>query len=216
MTGRADDTAVVFVHGLWMTGLESFALRHHVVHERGWQWRTFHYHSIAQSQADVAAALDEAVRGLEAAQVHLVGHSMGGLVIHRAMAHEAHWPSGRVLFLGTPSLGSQAADHFRELPLGDWLLGHAAEALLDTNPRRWTAARELGIVAGTDSLSLGRLVTRFAAGEPNDGMVSVAETRLPGATAHLTLPVSHTGMLFSSEVAQQVCAFLDTGRFVTA
>ena len=49
------DRVVVFVHGLWMTGLESFALRHHVVHQQGWEWRTFHYHSVAQSQADVAA-----------------------------------------------------------------------------------------------------------------------------------------------------------------
>lgn len=209
----ADDTAVVFVHGLWMTGLESFALRHHVVHQQGWQWRTFHYHSVAQSQADVAAALDDTVRRLDADRVHLVGHSLGGLVIHRAMASEADWPPGRVLFLGTPSLGSRAATNFHGLPFGDWMLGHAAEALLATAPRRWEARRELGIIAGTESLSLGLLVTHFAAGEANDGMVTVAETQLPGATAHLALHVSHTGMLFSADVARQACAFLDGGRF---
>jgi pimeloyl-ACP methyl ester carboxylesterase len=208
-----DTTAVVFVHGLWMTGLESFALRHHVLNHQGWQWRTFHYHSVAHRQADAAAALDETIRSLDVGRLHLVGHSLGGLVIHRAMEHEAGWPPGRVLFLGTPSLGSRAAGHFNALPLGDWLLGHAAEALLDTASRRWESPRELGIIAGTDTLSLGSLVTRFAADEPNDGMVSVAETRLPGATAHLVLPVSHTGMLFDSRVARQVCTFLDTGRF---
>jgi pimeloyl-ACP methyl ester carboxylesterase len=214
MSERADETAVVFVHGLWMTGLESFALRHHVVHEHGWQWRTFHYHSVAQSQNDVAAALDATVRKLDASRVHLVGHSLGGLVIQRAMASEAHWPPGRVLFLGTPSLGSRAAKNFHGLPFGDWMLGHAAEALLETAPRRWEARRELGIIAGTESLSLGRLVTQFGAEEPNDGMVSVAETQLPGATAHLSLHVSHTGILFSSEVARQACSFLLDGLFL--
>ena len=94
-TSPQETTAVVFVHGLWMTGLESFALRHHVVHQQGWQWRTFHYHSVVQSQADVAAELDQTVRRLDAERVHLVGHSLGGLVIHRAMANEAHWPPGR-------------------------------------------------------------------------------------------------------------------------
>ena len=45
--------------------------------------------------------------------------------------------------------------------------------------------------------------------------VAVAETRLPGATAHLTLPVSHTGMLLSARVAREVGSFLDHGRFGT-
>jgi pimeloyl-ACP methyl ester carboxylesterase len=144
--------------------------------------------------------------------VHLVGHSLGGLVIHRALASAPQWPPGRVVFLGTPSLGSHAAARFSALPLGGLLLGHAAEALLDPVPRSWSAPRELGIIAGSDAFSLGYLVTQFGE-EANDGMVSVAETRLPGATAHLTLPVGHTSMLFSSLVAQQVCAFLESGSF---
>jgi len=208
----AEDTAVVFVHGLWMTGLESFALRQHVLVHRGWRWRTFHYSSIGQRQDDVVTALDQTVRGLEAPRVHLVGHSLGGLVIHRALQRAPQWPPGRVVFLGTPSLGSDAAARFRALPLGGVFMGHAAEALLDPVPRTWSVPRELGIVAGNDAFSFGQVITHFG-NEPNDGTVSVAETRLPGATAHLILPVGHTGMLFSTEVAQQACAFLDTGRF---
>lgn len=208
----AEDTAVVFVHGLWMTGLESFALRHHVLVHHGWQWRTFHYHAVGQHPDEVVAELDAAVRRLPAARVHLVGHSLGGLVIHRTLQRRPEWPPGRVIFLGTPSTGSHAADRFQQLPLGGWLLGHAADVLLDPLLRPWESPRELGIIAGTDSLSLGRVVTRFG-DEPNDGTVSVEETRLPGATAHLTLPVSHTGMLFSADVAQRACAFLETGRF---
>jgi hypothetical protein len=41
----------------------------------------------------------------------------------------------------------------------------------------------------------------------------VDETQLPGATQHLVLDVSHTGMLISSQVAASVAGFLDTGRF---
>jgi pimeloyl-ACP methyl ester carboxylesterase len=213
MSDSAEDVAVVFVHGLWMTGLESFALRHHVVHGRGWSWRTFQYSSVGQSHTDVAAALDATVRSLSASSVHLVGHSLGGLIIQRALEQALGWPPGRVVFLGTPSLGSRAAEQLHALPFGDWLLGHSAELLLDSARRQWRFDRELGIVAGTYPVSVGKPLAQFAADEPNDGLVSVAETRLPGATAHLTLPVSHTGMLFSADVARQVCAFLATGRF---
>jgi pimeloyl-ACP methyl ester carboxylesterase len=208
----ANTTAVVFVHGLWMSGMEAFALRQHVLSQQGWQWHNFHYSSIGQHQDDVVAALDETVRGLDAERVHLVGHSLGGLVIHRSLLRAPLWPPGRVVFLGTPSLGSHAAERFRGLPLGDWFLGHAAEALLDTTPRIWSGPRELGIIAGNEAYSLGNVLTRFGE-EANDGTVSVAETRLPGATAHLMLPVGHTGMLFSIEVAEQVCAFLESGHF---
>jgi len=43
--------------------------------------------------------------------------------------------------------------------------------------------------------------------------VKVAETRLAGATAHLVLPVTHSGFLVSREVARQTAAFLRDGRF---
>jgi hypothetical protein len=91
---------------------------------------------------------------------------------------------------------------------GLWMTGLESFA-----PRCWDARRELGIIADTESLSPGLLVTQFAADEPNDGMVSVAEMQLPGATAHLSQHVSHAGILFSFEVTRQVCAFLEVGRF---
>jgi len=49
--------------------------------------------------------------------------------------------------------------------------------------------------------------------EPSDGVVTVDETRLPGLSDHLVLPVSHSGMLISREVALQTAAFLRYGRF---
>ena len=48
---------------------------------------------------------------------------------------------------------------------------------------------------------------------PNDGTVAVEETRLEGATAHCTLPVTHTGMWLSPQTAEQVATFLQHGRF---
>jgi hypothetical protein len=44
-------------------------------------------------------------------------------------------------------------------------------------------------------------------------VVTVEETRVPGMTDHIVLPVGHTEMLVSRAVAQQVCAFLAHGKF---
>jgi hypothetical protein len=118
---------------------------------------------------------------------------------------------GRVLFLGTPAQPSQAARRLRNNLLGRMLLGAAATELAGDGPRRWNSERELGLVAGTSAFGLAQLMVRFD--EPSDGTVAVAETHLPGARAHIELPVSHTGMLLSAVVADEVGRFLETGAF---
>ena len=63
-----------------------------------------------------------------------------------------------------------------------------------------------------ETCRLGRLTGRF--GEANDGTVAVAETRLDGIKDHIVLPVSHSGMMLSSTVADQAAAFLQRGAFL--
>jgi pimeloyl-ACP methyl ester carboxylesterase len=201
------------VHGLWLSGLESFTLRHHLLQAHDYNWHNFSYASVGDRAADVATALNQFVTGLGAERAHLIGHSMGGLVIHRALLQKPPWPPGRVVFMGTPSHSSQAAAHVAGWPVGSMMLGHAVEELLNTQPRQWDVDRELGIIAGNSGKSIGSLLTDFR--EPSDGTVSVAETQLPGATAHLTLPVGHTSMLFSAEVARQAGYFLEHGCFAS-
>ena len=83
--------------------------------------------------------------------------------------------------------------------------------LEETAGRRWDGRRELGIVAGSVPLGMGRLLGSLAL--PHDGTVAVEETQLPGATDHIVLPVTHFSMLWSRAVADQVVAFLRRGRF---
>jgi hypothetical protein len=89
-----------------------------------------------------------------------------------------------------------------------------AEELLRPQERRWSHARQLGIVAGTQPIGFGQLLAQFH--EENDGTVAVSETRMPGATDHIVLPVSHLGMLLSARVAQETGVFLTHGRFAPA
>jgi pimeloyl-ACP methyl ester carboxylesterase len=203
--------AVVYVHGLWMPGLESALLLRRLA-ERGLRPYVFHYASVFEPMVQVAASLRQMVARIDAPQVHLLGHSLGGLVIQRYLERYRMMQSGRAVFLGSPCTGSLVARRLGQWSLGRWLLGRAAvDELLVERARRWESERELGIIAGTVSLGFGRLLLTFK--EPNDGTVAVSETALAGAKSRLCLPVTHTGLLLSAQVAREAGNFFEHGRF---
>jgi pimeloyl-ACP methyl ester carboxylesterase len=203
---------VVYVHGLWMPGEESLVLRHRLAHDFGLPLHAFRYSSAFTDMEHIAASLERFVRELHADSVHFVGHSLGGLVIHRFLERFPEQPPGRALFLGTPAVSSRAAQSAaRFAPLAHFWGQSVAEELLHTHERRWERARPLGIIAGSQPLGLGQFLAGFE--EENDGTVAVSETRMPGATDHITLPVSHLGMLVSARVAHEAGEFLTQGRF---
>jgi len=144
--------------------------------------------------------------------VHFVGHSLGGLVIHRFFERFPDQPPGRVVFLGTPCVASRVAQRAsRFAPIAHLMGLSVAEELLQPHERRWEHARPLGIIAGSQPIGVGQLLADFT--EENDGTVAVSETRMPGATDHIVLPVSHLGMLLSARVALETGSFLTEGRF---
>jgi pimeloyl-ACP methyl ester carboxylesterase len=196
-----------------MNGADGLVLRRRVERDFGMRTHVFRYKSVSGSMADTAARLADFARSLPSGRVHFVGHSLGGLVIYRALEQCTDLPPGRVVFLGTPSVASRAALGARERMA--WiakLMGQCvAEELVTGNSRRWEAGRELGIIAGTRRMGLGQFFARFDT--DNDGTVSVNETRLPGATDFLVQPVSHMGLLMSAKVARETGTFLREGRF---
>lgn len=206
-------TAVVFVHGLFLNGAEFALLRRRLAARQGFETHRFSYPTVRGSMPATLERLRQFVARIDAARIHFVGHSLGGIVLCRYFEAEADPRAGRVVLLGSPLAGSRAA---REVARHPWLrrvVGPlvAAELVDETMPRRWQCACELGLIAGTQPMGLGRFFARFE--EDSDGTVAVSETRLPGHADHMALPVSHMGMLASSRVADQVAAFLGAGRF---
>jgi hypothetical protein len=49
--------------------------------------------------------------------------------------------------------------------------------------------------------------------EDNDGTVAVSETKISGAAAFLPLRTTHSGLLWSAQVARETGSFLEYGRF---
>jgi hypothetical protein len=115
--------------------------------------------------------------------------------------------------MGSPLVASRAAAAIARVKWAAAMVGRCvAEELFADRARRWVAGRDLGVIAGTTPLGLGRLFTRFD--EESDGTVAVSETRIPGAADCLSLPVSHMGLLLSARVARETAAFLATGKFL--
>ena len=203
---------MVYVHGLWMPGEESLILRHRLSNEFGLTLQAFRYSAASATMSDITERLESWVRELKAPAVHFLGHSLGGLVIHRFLERFPDQPPGRVVFLGTPCVASRVAQRAsRFAPIAHLMGPSVAEELLQPHERRWEQARPLGIIAGSQPIGVGQLLADFT--EENDGTVAVSETRMPGASDHIVLPVSHLGMLLSARVAHETGSFLTEGRF---
>jgi pimeloyl-ACP methyl ester carboxylesterase len=217
-------TRIVYVHGLWLNGWESVLLRRRLSGQMDCETSTFSYPSVGADAAANTRALAEFLERLSADTLHLVAHSLGGLVVLDLFEHvlsaQGRFPSGRALppgrivLLGSPVQGSTAAQNFARLPFGRSLMGRTAnQVLVAPRTRRWNGARDLGVIAGSLSLGFGRLAGPLDG--PNDGTVRVEETRLPGAVQHLTLRTSHSALVYSAAVARHAAAFLREGRFET-
>ena len=196
-----------------MSGFELRVLKHRIEADGQFRALAFHYPSLTGTMNDHVRALLEFARAQDVPELHFIGHSLGGLVILRALQLTDDLPPGRAVLLGTPLQGSKAAQGVaRMLPFGKAILGAAVNSeCIDCERNEWRGHRDVGVIAGSMGLGLGRLFADLKA--DHDGTVLVEETMLPGAKDHITLSTSHTGMLFSAEVAEQAGWFLRTGTF---
>jgi pimeloyl-ACP methyl ester carboxylesterase len=202
---------VVLVHGLWVHGLVMELMRRRVA-RCGYRAFGYSYPSMRLTLPENAERLARYCRDLAAPRVHFVGHSLGGLIVLRALERAAGFTAGRVVLTGPPYVESFAARKLARWPGGRRALGKSMPEWLELPRPALDARFQIGVIAGSLPIGIGRLVAPDLP-RPSDGVVSVAETRFPAMRDHVVLNVSHTGILFSRAVARQICAFLRDGAF---
>lgn len=201
---------VLLVHGLWMPSLALLPQQRRL-EAWGFPVRRFGYPSWRRGLSKNLEDLQRCVAELPGGRVHLVGHSLGGLLILSLLARTEGARIGRVVLMGSPCMGCHCASTLMARPWLAPLVGPTLAQWLTGARPALPPAVDIGLIVGTRSIGIGRLIPGMPS--PNDGIVAVHETALPEARDTVVLEINHSGMLLSSTCAAQVASFLDSGRF---
>lgn len=193
------DRLVVLLHGLGRTR-RSLARLDRALQEAGFTTARLDYPSTRKSIEDHAATLAELLDHIPTPKkLSFVSHSLGGLVIRQLLRYDAPWRSAvdRIVMIAPPNRGASLAGSLDKGGVMRGILGPSygqiAEGFAVTLP---VPEVPVAIFAGD------------AAGVPGDGLVTVDETRLEGASEHHIVPAIHTFVMNHPSVIRGAVSFL--------
>ena len=181
--------------------------------ERGYKVHNLDLPSRRESVECLADRVAEAVRSAPPGhRVSFVTHSLGGIVIRSYLSRKPDVLLGRVVMLAPPNGGSELADLLNGIPGMRRIAGPARRDLGTRSPmlRPERADFELGVIAGTRSFNP---LSWFVIPGPDDGVVSVESTKLPGMADFTEVDATHTWIMNAPIVHRLVCDFLARGKF---
>jgi triacylglycerol lipase len=174
--------------------------------------REYSIEELAPMAVGEGLALCEAAGATD--QIHFVAHSLGGILVRKYLKDNEIENLGRVVMLGPPNQGSKAVDELGDLPGFDWLNGPAGRQLgkgPESVPLQLGAANfELGIIAGNRSIDP---ITSAVLDDPDDGKVSVEDTKLEGMDDFIVVEHSHAFMMRLQRPIELTIQFLKFGHF---
>lgn len=186
--------------------------------EAGYETINIRYPSRSKTIRDLAdehlAPAIEGCRREKATKIHFVTHSLGGILVRDYLARHTLPELGRVVMLAPPNRGTEVVDrigHWRAFkavngPAGQEL-GTAKTSIPNT---LGPVTYPVGIIAGDRSIN--RVNSRMIAG-PDDGKVSVENTKLEGMTDHVVIHRTHPMIMKRRETITLTLRFLKTGSF---
>jgi hypothetical protein len=162
------------------------------------------------------------IRNLEGiTEIDLVAHSLGNIVIRHYLADQTDAAKDkqpderirRIVMLGPPNQGAELAVKFARFDPARVVgtsLQQLATGWKELSPHLATPAGEFGILAGGRDNQKG--LNPLLDGD-DDLVVTVASTRLAGASDFRVLPVWHTTMMNDATVRQYTLHFFRHGFF---
>ena len=164
---------------------------------------------------DIAAnteRLHKKIKELKLPKVHIVAHSLGGVMTMHLLNRDPELVKGRIVLLGTPLNGSYLAKRLASWPGAKQLLESSMDNGLDGDFPVPEKKYDIGMIAGNkDTVGLGLLVGGMP--EESDGTVLLSETKHSMLKEHIVINKTHTGLVFSKEAAKLTVNFLKNGSF---
>jgi len=211
---------VVLLHGIAKSGSDMRPIEKMLIKD-GYKTLNITYPSQKSDIDGIAAYLREKHLNdafwENADEVHIVTHSMGGLVARRFLdSYKDDIPEGklgRVVMLAPPNGGSEVADTINGLSLYKWFYGPAGGELTTAEQLKNESAvyYDLGIIAGTKEWPY--FIAAFLVPGKSDGRVSVEKTKLEGMADHVSVSATHTFIMNKKDVHKQTLHFLKNAAF---
>ncbi|MHB8866832.1 MAG: alpha/beta fold hydrolase, partial [Pirellulaceae bacterium] len=218
-------TAVLLLHGLAAPAWSLEFMARHLRKQTEHAVFVVEYASLRSTidkQAQGLACIIANLQGIE--EIHLVGHSMGNIVIRRYLAGDRTACGGwqpdprvaRIVMIAPPNHGSSTAEWLSDNRLFKAVFGESGQQLgvyWDDLEKRLAIPRgEFGIIAGGWGNRLG--LNPFLPGD-DDGRITVATTRLAGASDFLVVPQVHEFIAHDPRVLDYTVRFLSHGYFIS-
>lgn len=208
--------AVVVVHGVFRSS-KSFGALQQRLEKNGYTVVGFDYPSTRVDLAKSAEYLHNVVQSLDGIeQIDFVVHSMGGLLVRQYFSRHKDKRVHRLVMLGVPNNGAQMADKLQKVGLFKLLFGPAGQQLIspekDMNALTATLPVpfcEFAVIAGARGTLGG--YNPLIPGD-DDGTVTVASTRLPGAADFMTVACLHSFLMGNEDVIASTVQFLKNGH----
>ncbi len=219
MSAVSADECVIVLHGLARTSA-SMATMTEAINEAGftainvdYPSREYPIEALAPMAVGRGLVLCESAGAIE--KIHFVTHSLGGILVRNYLSNHEIPRLGRVVMLGPPNQGSAAVDELGDVPGVDWINGPAGRQLgkgeasvpLQLGP----ADFELGIIAGNRTIDP---IVSAVLDDPDDGRVSVEDTKLEGIDDFIIVEHSHAFMMRLELPIELTIRFLKTGSFI--
>ena len=211
MSGKA----VVLIHGIGRSS-KSFSQMAKQLQSKDYTVVGFDYPSTQLSIPDCAQYLHQVIQSLDGIEsIDFVCHSMGGLILRAYAMDHSTVRFRRAVMLGVPNKGAKMADVFKSNPIFKMVLGPAGQQLAsdDSNALIKTLPApefEFGVLAGGRSGEKG--FNPLLPGD-NDLTVSVASTRLAGASDFILIPVMHSFLMTDKRGINATLNYLECGQF---
>ena len=220
---RHQGRVVIVLHGLMRATGSMRKLAQYMRDEGNFAAVDFEYASTRKPVAYHAEALSQVIDSLgpEVTEINFVGHSMGNIVVRHYLNDVSKTNEnrknkfGRMVMIGPPNQGSRMATILHRSLMFKLIAGPAGIQLGKSwdklKPNLTTPDFEFGIIAGGQS-DRQKLSNYFLSGK-DDFTVSVAETRLEGATDFLVKPLLHATMMRQPATLKATLCFLENGYF---